>query len=212
MGVIGMNPESTADWGEHLEEAVQKFIVVVGADLPSVHYGDTPRRVLQSWIAMTHGVGVLPETALGTTFDNKLVEGKGFGVRQYDQMIHRPKIRVMSTCAHHFLPFFGRCHFAYIPDEKIVGISKIPRLVRVFARRLQVQEHLTQQIADSFFEILRPKGCAVHIAAYHMCEISRGVEEPMSPTITTALRGCFEDEKTKLEFLSAIDHSAPVFP
>jgi GTP cyclohydrolase I len=112
-------------------------------------------------------------------------------------------IELYSLCEHHMLPFFGRAHVAYIPDGRIVGLSKLPRLVDVFARRLQVQERLTEQIADAIDDVLAPLGVGVVIEAYHLCMMMRGVEKQNSRTITSALRGVFgDDARTREEFLS----------
>lgn len=129
-----------------------------------------------------------------------------------DQMIHRRNVHVYSTCRHHLLPFVGVAHFAYIPNGEIVGISKIPRLIRMFSRRLQVQEELTEQIVDAFQTIVKPHGCGLSIRAYHFCEIIRGVEEPQALTETTALRGSFkENALTREEFLRSIDRTEMIF-
>jgi GTP cyclohydrolase I len=111
-------------------------------------------------------------------------------------------IEIYSLCEHHMLPFFGRAHVAYLPDGCIVGLSKIPRVVEVFARRLQVQERLTDQVADALCRVLKPLGCGVVIEAYHLCMMMRGVEKQNSKTVTSALRGTFRsDARTRDEFL-----------
>lgn len=186
-------------WQEMLRDAVRLFLEENNGD--KEHSADTPRRVVQSFSYMIDGNRQDPEEILGTTF-----------TANHDQMVIRKNIRVVSTCEHHLLPFIGKAHFAYIPDGRIVGISKIPRLIRCFARRLQVQERLTDQIVDTFQEIIRPRGCALVVQAYHMCEIVRGAEEPASLTETEALRGCFKEGKAREEFFTAINRKEVVFP
>jgi GTP cyclohydrolase I len=118
-------------------------------------------------------------------------------------------IELYSMCEHHMLPFFGQAHVAYLPDGRIVGLSKIPRIVEVFARRLQVQERLTDQIADALMEVLQPHGVGVLIEASHLCMMMRGVEKQHSRTVTSALRGAFRDDAaTRAEFLQLV-HSGP---
>jgi GTP cyclohydrolase I len=117
-------------------------------------------------------------------------------------------IELYSLCEHHMLPFYGRAHIAYIPAGKIVGLSKLPRLVEVFARRLQVQERLTEQIASAINDVLKPQGVGVIIEAYHLCMMMRGVEKQNSKTITSAVRGLFRsDQRTREEFLTLAYHS-----
>ena len=126
-----------------------------------------------------------------------------------DEMVVIKDIELYSTCEHHLLPIIGRAHVAYIPDGKVVGLSKIPRVVNVFARRMQIQEQLTEQIADAIMKTIKPKGVAVVIQARHMCMEMRGVEKINSTTTSSALRGLFKsDEKTRAEFFSLIN--API--
>jgi GTP cyclohydrolase I len=130
------------------------------------------------------------------------VVGKGIFKESHDNMIMVRDIELYSMCEHHMLPFFGKAHVAYIPDGKIVGLSKIPRIVDVYAQRLQVQERLTEQIAEGLCRVLKPAGVGVVIEAYHLCMMMRGVQKQNSKTITSALRGAFrEDPKTRDEFL-----------
>jgi GTP cyclohydrolase IA len=155
---------------------------------------DTPRRVDAAYDKLFGGYGLDPAD-LATTFD-----GEG-----YDQMILVKDIELYSTCEHHMLPFFGKVHIGYIPNGKIIGLSKLPRLVEIFARRLQNQERLTMQIADAMMEVLQPKGVAVVVEAQHFCMMARGVEKQKSSATTSALRGLFKkDARTRDEFLRLI--------
>jgi GTP cyclohydrolase I len=124
---------------------------------------------------------------------------------KHESMILVRDIEIYSLCEHHMLPFYGRAHVAYLPNGKIVGLSKIPRVVDVFARRLQVQERLTDQVADALMRVLEPQGVGVVVEAYHLCMMMRGVEKQNSKTITSALRGSFRDDaKTREEFLRLV--------
>jgi len=155
----------------------------------------TPGRVERSFRFLTSGYQHSVEEVLnGAIFDET-----------YDEMVLIKDIEIFSLCEHHMLPFYGKCHVAYIPDGKIVGLSKIPRIVDVFARRLQVQERLTTQIADCLMEKLNPLGVAVVIEAAHLCMIMRGVEKQNSICSTSSLLGVFrDDERTRREFFSLI--------
>ena len=133
-----------------------------------------------------------------------LLNGALFDV-QYDEMVIVKDIEMFSLCEHHLLPFFGKCHVAYIPDGKIIGLSKIPRLVDMFSRRLQVQERLTTQVAEIIDDTIKPKGVAVVVEAQHLCMIMRGVEKQNSVAITSSMRGVFKDnQNTRSEFLNLI--------
>jgi GTP cyclohydrolase I len=130
------------------------------------------------------------------------VVGQGVFEEDSDQMVMVRGIEMYSLCEHHLLPFFGKVHVAYVPDGRIIGLSKLPRIVEVFARRLQVQERLTRQIADAVCDVLRPRGVGVVIEAAHLCMMMRGVEKQNSSTLTSALRGVFRDDaRTREEFL-----------
>jgi GTP cyclohydrolase IA len=138
----------------------------------------------------------------GYDFDVRQIVGEGIFDEEHDNMVMVRDIELYSLCEHHMLPFFGKAHVAYIPNGRIVGLSKIPRLVDMFARRLQVQERLTSQIADALQEVLQPLGVGVVIEAFHLCMMMRGVEKQNSKTITSALLGSFRDDgKTRDEFL-----------
>ena len=155
----------------------------------------TPERVEKSLQFLTKGYG---EDA------RKILRGALFDV-DYDEMVIVKDVEVFSLCEHHMLPFFGKVHVAYIPNGKVIGLSKIPRLVDVFARRLQVQERLTRQIADAIQEAIEPQGVGVVMEARHLCMMMRGVEKQHSSTVTSAMLGTFRDEQqTRNEFLSLV--------
>lgn len=151
---------------------------------------DTPARVVKSWGALYGGYKQNPEEILGRVFE----AGK------YDQMVILRDIEMYSTCEHHMLPFFGKAHIAYIPNDKVVGLSKLARLVECFSRRLQIQERLTQQIADALNEHLLPQGTGVIIEAKHFCMISRGINKQNSVMTTSHLTGVFKNPGVKEEF------------
>ena len=150
---------------------------------------DTPKRVIKSWETIFGGYKLTPEEVLTTQFSET-----------YDEMVICKDIEFYSTCEHHLLPFYGKCHIVYLPNGKIVGLSKMPRLVEVFARRLQVQERLTEQIANSMMEILEPRGVGVIMEAKHHCVVCRGVQKQNSVMITSALKGLFSEFNVKSEF------------
>jgi GTP cyclohydrolase I len=154
----------------------------------------TPGRVEKSMAFLTKGYKQDP---------GKVLRGALFDV-DYDEMVIVRDIEMFSLCEHHMLPFFGTVHVAYIPKGKVIGLSKIPRLVEVFARRLQVQERLTRQIADTIQEAIAPQGVGVVIEARHMCMMMRGIEKQHSSTVTSAMVGCFSQKETRLEFLSLV--------
>lgn len=137
----------------------------------------------------------------------KLINGALFDV-DYDEMVVVKDIEFFSMCEHHMLPFYGKAHVAYIPNGKVVGLSKIPRIIDVFARRLQVQERMTQEIAQTLMETLQPRGVGVVVEARHFCMMMRGVEKQHSATATSAMLGDFRNKETRSEFLSLIRHSA----
>jgi GTP cyclohydrolase I len=159
------------------------------------HVAETPKRVLAAFDEYFAGCQMKAADVLSTTFDNY----------SFDEMIFVNDIGFVSFCSHHLVPFFGKAHFAYIPNGKIVGLSKIPRLVEVFAKRPQVQEEMTVQIVDAFMGILKPKGCGLVIEACHMCMMIRGVKKEKAYTRTSALRGVFKKkDSTRAEFLDGI--------
>src|SRR5947209_20140579 len=174
------------------EELVRRQLELLGEDPKREGLDRTPARVAKALRFLTQGYGTSAEE----------VVGNGVFKEEHDNMIMVRDIELYSLCEHHMLPFFGKAHVAYIPNGKIVGLSKIPRIVDVYARRLQVQERLTEQIAEGLCSVLNPLGVGVVIEAYHLCMMMRGVRSENSKTITSALRGVFrEDPKTRDEFL-----------
>jgi len=176
------------------EDIPRRMLQFVGEDAQRDGLRDTPRRVVASWSELFSGYGANPAEEL-RTFENE--EG-------YNEMVVLRDIEFYSTCEHHLLPFFGRAHIAYIPSGRIVGISKLARVVEAFSRRLQVQERLTQQIARVLEEELHPKGVAVMLEAQHLCMIARGVQKQNSVMTTSALLGEFERAEVRGEFLSLV--------
>jgi GTP cyclohydrolase I len=174
-------------------ELVRDQLALIGEDADREGLLKTPERVAKAMRFLTRGYAERMEDVVGDAIFRE----------EHRNMIMVRDIELYSLCEHHMLPFFGRAHVAYIPDGRIVGLSKLPRLVDVFARRLQVQERLTEQIADAIDEVLAPLGVGVVIEAYHLCMMMRGVEKQNSRTITSALRGVFRDDaRTREEFLS----------
>ena len=173
-------------------DQVRAILAAVGEDPTREGLVKTPERVEASLRFLTQGYWMTVQEVIGdAVFEEK-----------HQSMIMVRDIEVYSLCEHHLLPFFGRAHVAYIPNGKILGLSKVARIVDVFARRLQVQERLTDQIADSIMEVLRPTGVGVVIEAAHFCMMMRGVEKQNSRAVTSALRGIFRDDsKTRDEFL-----------
>jgi len=151
---------------------------------------------LKSWNKIYGGYFENPEEVLGTVFEDDITEDQG--------MVILKDIEFYSTCEHHMIPFFGKIHIGYIPNKKVVGISKLARLVEVFARRLQIQEKMTNQIADTLQKILQPQGVIVIVEAQHLCMVARGVEKQNSIMITSRVTGAFENQNSKEEFLHLI--------
>ncbi len=177
------------------EAAIRELLIAVGEDPDREGLLETPARVARAYKEIFAGLYQKPEEVLTTTFD-----------LGHDEMVLVKDIEVMSSCEHHLVPFHGVAHVGYIPstDGKITGLSKLARLVDVFARRPQVQERLTTQIADSLMEILDPRGCIVVIECEHMCMTMRGVRKPGAKTITSAVRGQLRDVATRNEAMSLI--------
>ena len=181
------------------EDLVREMISRIGEDPSREGLIDTPQRVVKSLEYLTHGYAQQPADILN---------GALFTV-DYDEMVIVKDIEMFSMCEHHMLPFFGKVHIAYIPNGKVIGLSKLPRLVEVFARRLQVQERLTTQIAEAIEEIIKPQGVGVVIEARHLCMMMRGVEKQHSAAITSAMLGVFKEQATRNEFLSLLRQKAP---
>lgn len=172
--------------------AVHEQLQLIGEDPNREGLLKTPERVAKAMSWLTRGYGMTAREVIGDALFEE----------DHENMVMVRDIELYSMCEHHMLPFFGKAHIAYIPDGKIVGLSKVPRVVEVFARRLQVQERLGEQIADALDEVLHPKGVGVVIEAVHLCMMMRGVEKQGSRTITSSLRGAFRDDaKTRSEFL-----------
>jgi GTP cyclohydrolase IA len=184
---------SNTQENKEFEELVRRELELLGEDPAREGLIRTPSRVAKSLKWMTQGYASSAEQ----------VVGEGIFKEEHDNMIMVRDIELYSMCEHHMLPFFGKAHVAYIPNGKIVGLSKIPRIVDVYAQRLQVQERLTEQIAEGLCRVLNPAGVGVVIEAYHLCMMMRGVQKQNSRTITSALRGQFRDcPMTRSEFLS----------
>ena len=181
--------------GVDLEELVRNLLLAVGEDPNRDGLGRTPRRVARSLEFLTEGYRMsVKELLSGAVFEEK-----------YNEMVIVKDIDFYSMCEHHLLPFYGKCHIAYIPNGKILGLSKIPRIVEVYSRRLQVQERFTQQVADSLYDLLNPAGVGVVAEAHHLCMMMRGVEKQNSVATTSAMLGVFrEDIRTREEFLNLI--------
>ena len=178
-----------------LEKITRDLLEEVGENPDREGLLKTPSRVAKSWKFLTRGYGANINEVINEAIFNE----------KCDEMVTINNIDFYSVCEHHLIPFFGKAHVAYIPNGKVVGLSKIPRIVDVFARRLQVQERMTQQIAKTLNEVLSPKGVAVVLEAQHMCMQMRGVEKQNSHATTSSMTGLFrEDERTRKEFLNII--------
>jgi GTP cyclohydrolase IA len=184
----------TAESGD-IAELIRKMLTQIGEDPNREGLRRTPERFEKALRFLTSGYRMDAE---------KILNGAMFSVC-YDEMVVVKDIEVYSLCEHHLLPFFGRCHVAYIPNKKVVGLSKIARLVNMYARRLQIQERLTNQIAHTIEEQLNPQGVGVIIEAKHLCMVMRGVEKQRSTAVTSAMLGVFRERKeTRDEFLSLV--------
>jgi GTP cyclohydrolase IA len=178
-----------------LERLVRDLLKEIGEDPSREGLDRTPARVAKAYQYLTSGYQQ----------DARDVLNEALFTEEYDEMVVVKDIDFYSLCEHHMLPFFGKCHIAYMPSRKIVGLSKMPRLVEMFSRRLQVQERLTTQIAQTLDEVLRPRGVAVVIEALHMCMLMRGVEKQNSKAVTSAMLGAFRDNpETRAEFMELI--------
>lgn len=178
-----------------IEKAVREILHEIGEDPERQGLKDTPNRISKMYRELTAGYGVSP---------HEMINGAIFDIK-YDEMVVVRDIEFYSLCEHHLLPFFGACHVAYVPNGKIIGLSKIPRIVEAFSRRLQVQERMTIEIADLLNDVLKPDGVAVVAEGYHLCMAMRGIKKAEAKMITSAMLGVFkEDERTRMEFLSFI--------
>jgi GTP cyclohydrolase IA len=188
----GLDLDPGPPCSKEFEGLVQRMLELIGEDPSREGLLRTPTRVANALAWLTRGYSL----------DVDQVVGRAVFAEAHESMVMVRDIELYSLCEHHLLPFFGKAHIAYIPDGHIVGLSKLPRIVEVFARRLQVQERLTEQIAQAIQDVLAPRGVGVVIEAYHLCMMMRGVEKQNSKTITSALRGTFRsDARTRDEFL-----------
>jgi GTP cyclohydrolase I len=177
------------------QELYREMLLRIGEDPTRDGLVDTPERMEKSMAFLTRGYAMDVKTVLHEAL---------FDV-EYDEMVIVKDIEFFSLCEHHLLPFFGKAHIAYVPNGKVIGLSKIPRVVDVFARRLQVQERLTTEIADAISDAIDPQGVAVILEAQHLCMMMRGVEKQHSATVTSAMRGVFKTQlQTRNEFLSLV--------
>jgi GTP cyclohydrolase I len=182
---------------DELEKLVEKQLRLLGEDPKRDGLKRTPKRVSESLKFLTKGYSTDPKTVLNNALFNV----------QSDEMVIVKDIDFYSLCEHHMLPFFGKCHIAYLPTGKVIGLSKLPRLVDVYARRLQVQERMTSEIAKTIQELIHPEGVGVVIEAQHLCMMMRGVEKQNSYAITSSMLGQFRDDaRTRSEFLDLIRH------
>ena len=187
-----LEPQSLAE--ASLQDLIRKMLVRLGEDPERDGLRQTPQRIERSMQYLTKGHQEDPEeTLLDAMFDVA-----------YDEMVIVKDIEIFSLCEHHLLPFFGKVHVAYIPQGKVIGLSKVPRLVDVFSRRLQVQERLTTQIVEAIQSAIKPQGVGVVIEARHLCMMMRGVEKQHSSTITSSMLGAFRQKETRDEFLALI--------
>jgi len=192
---LKLNDDLQQDKGESIAELARAMITQLGEDPTREGLRRTPERFERALRYLTSGYHQDPE---------KVLNGAMFSV-SYDQMVVVKDIDLFSLCEHHILPFFGKCHVAYIPDKRVVGLSKIPRLVNMYSRRLQIQERLTNQIAQAIQKVIQPLGVGVVIEARHLYMVMRGVEKHRTETITSAMLGAFrENQQTREEFLSLI--------
>jgi len=192
---VAVNDIDKASEGDPLEAVIHSMLRELGEDPGRDGLIQTPGRVARSLRYLTSGYRQELD---------KVLNGALFPVA-YDEMVIVKDIEVFSLCEHHLLPFFGRCHVAYIPNQKVIGLSKIPRVVDVFAKRLQIQERLTMQIAEALMERIKPQGVGVIIEAKHLCMIMRGVEKQNSVAVTSHMTGVFKDsESTRAEFLRLV--------
>jgi GTP cyclohydrolase IA len=187
--------ETTTLTSASFEELMREILVRLGEDPNREGLLNTPSRVHNAFKFLSKGYNEDPEALLKNAL---------FTV-SYDEMVIVKDVEMFSLCEHHMLPFFGKVHVAYIPNGKVIGLSKIPRLIETFSRRLQIQERLTTQIAETIQKVIQPQGVGVVIEARHLCMMMRGVEKQHSAAVTSSMLGCFRDEQeTRQEFLSLI--------
>ena len=179
----------------HMKDLIRELLGKLGEDPEREGLRETPRRVAEAYTFLTKGYHDNIDELVNEAIFNE----------NYDEMVLVDNIDFYSLCEHHLLPFYGKCHVGYIPDGKIIGLSKIPRIVEMYSRRLQVQERLTAQIAETLQEVLQPKGIGVIMDAQHMCMIMRGVEKQNTVVSTSSMLGSFKtNEQTRTEFLSLV--------
>ncbi len=196
----GSEPTSGGESPDHIERLAEHILGMLGEDIERDGLRETPKRYARVMRELTQGYDQDPEEVLRSAM---------FDV-SYDEMVIVKDIEVFSLCEHHMLPFFGRMHIAYIPQKKVIGLSKTARIVDIFARRLQIQERLTQQVAETIQGAIQPAGVGVVCEAQHLCMMMRGVEKQHSATITSAMLGVFRDNpKTREEFLSLVSAGGP---
>lgn len=178
-----------------MEDIFREWLRSIGEDPDREGLRGTPQRLRDSWAFLTSGYAEDVETILAGEISND----------SYDEMVLLRDIELLSICEHHFLPFYGRCHIAYLPDKTMIGLGRLTRLVDAFSRRLQIQERLTTQIAGAIQTYLQPKGVGVVIEAHHLCMALKGVEKQHCRAVTSAMRGCFRSrQETRMEFLTLI--------
>ena len=189
---------NASDQSKHLKN-IQELLTDLGEDPSRDGLLKTPKRHLNS----------VRHLCSGYQADVKSIINEAMFDVTYDDMVIVRNIEFYSLCEHHMIPFYGRCHVGYIPDKKVIGLSKIPRLVDVFARRLQIQERLTAQISECLQENLAPQGVGVVMEAYHLCMMMRGVEKQGSFTISSSMQGCFRNMETREEFMAHVRSGKP---
>ncbi|MCP3985739.1 MAG: GTP cyclohydrolase I FolE [bacterium] len=195
-------PDSEATESDPIEPLIERLLKELGEDPQRDGLAQTPARVAQAMRFLTKGYQEDP---------TEILNGAMFEV-SYDEMVVVKDIEFYSLCEHHMLPFFGRLHVAYIPNGKIVGLSKIPRVVEMFARRLQVQERLTMEVAETLEKVLQPRGVAVVAESIHLCMMMRGIQQQNAFAITSSLKGVFQsDPMTRSEFMELIRHRKASF-
>jgi len=197
---VNMKKDLAATETDEIQALVEQLLGLLGEDAARDGLVKTPERVAKAFRFFTEGYQNDPDEVLN---------GALFPI-EYDEMVVIRDIDFFSLCEHHLLPFYGKCHVAYLPSGRIVGLSKIPRLVEVYSRRLQVQERLTVQIAEALQQKLNPQGVAVVMEARHLCMMMRGVETPNAVAVTSSMQGVFQSQQqTREEFLNLIRRSGP---